>query len=307
MNPIQQEIDSFKEARIALLCERVKSPPTLEQLRREFEELNSTIELPAGCTYAPISEAGVSGDRLTPGGSDGQRALLYHHGGGHTLGSPASHRHLVGRLAATARIVGFNMFYRLAPEHPYPAGLEDAVANYRWLLSQGFKAQDVILGGESAGGNLTLALALKIRELGLPQPAGLYLLSPWLDLEHKGRSHQDKATEDVILNSAFVEGCAAAYCGDSASRKDPLVSPLHADMRGLPPIMVQVGSSEILLSDSLDFSAAAALAGVNITLWSCPNQVHVWPMFHPAMPVSAGRAIDEAARWMRRALAGELG
>jgi monoterpene epsilon-lactone hydrolase len=307
MAPAEQELAKFKEYRITLLRERAKSPPTLEQFRCEFDALNAAIPLTDGCRHESINEAGVSGDRLTPRGSNGQRALLYHHGGGHTFGSPQSHRHLVARLAEAAGVVGFNMFYRLAPEHPYPAGLEDAVANYRWLLDQGFKPQDVIMSGESAGGNLTVALVLKLRELGLPQPGGLYLLSPWLDLEHKGRSHQQMAQADVVLNKALVEGCAAAYCAGGTSRADPLVSPLHADLRGLPPVLVQVGSSEILLSDSLDFAAAAALAGVDVTLRSWPDQVHGWPIFHPAMPVSATRAMAEAARWIGQCLAGQLG
>lgn len=303
MNSVQQEIARFKETRVALLRERAKSPPSLDQFRREFDELNAGIPLPEGCSCAPISNARVSGDRLTPRESDSKRALLYHHGGGHTFGSTLSHRHLVGRIANAAGVVGFNMFYRLAPEHPYPAGLDDALANYQWLLCQGFKPENVVIGGESAGGNLTVALALKIRELGLPPPAGLYLLSPWLDLNHKGASHLQMADADVVLNKELVERCAAAYCGGRTSRNDPLVSPLFADLRGLPPVMVQVGSSEILLSDSLDFASAAALAGVNVSLRSWPGQVHCWPMFHPAMPASAIPAIEEAAQWIRQCLA----
>jgi monoterpene epsilon-lactone hydrolase len=302
VDSVQQEIAKFKEARMALLRERAKSPPSLEEFRREFDGLNGAIPLPEGCSCRPVSDAGVSGDRLTPRESDSKRALLYHHGGGHGFGSPASHRHLVGRLAAAARVVGFNMFYRLAPENPYPAGLEDALANYQWLLGQGFKPENVVIGGESAGGNLTVALALKIRELGLPLPAGLYLLSPWLDLNHQGRSHRQMADADVVLNRDLVERCAAAYCGSGASRNDPFVSPLLADLRGLPPVMIQVGGSEILLSDSLDFANAAALAGVNVSLRSWPDQVHGWPIFHPTMPVSARRAIEEAAQWIRQCL-----
>jgi acetyl esterase/lipase len=302
MESVRQEIANFREKRIALLRERAKSPPSLKEFRREFEDLNAAIALPEGCSCTPIGEAGLSGDRLRPRESDSERALLYHHGGGHTFGSPASHRHLVGRLAAAARVVGFNMFYRLAPENPYPEGLEDALANYRWLLSEGFKPENVVIAGESAGGNLTVALALKIRELGLPLPAGLYLLSPWLDLTHQGRSHRQMAEADVVLNMELVERCATAYCASGTSRNDPFVSPLLADLRGLPPVMIQVGGSEILLSDSLDFASAAALAGVNVSLRSWPEQVHGWPIFHPTMPVSATRAIEEAAQWIRQCL-----
>ncbi|WP_441232002.1 alpha/beta hydrolase [Tardiphaga sp. 215_C5_N2_1] len=301
-----QEIKNMKELRVALMRERAKAPQSLEQFRLEFETINANIPLPDGCKTVPIGAPRVSGYCITPSGCDTHRALLYHHGGGHTFGSPESHRHLVGRLAEAARVVGFDMFYRLAPEYPYPAALEDALENYRWLLGQGFKPENIIIGGESAGGNVTVALALMIRERGLPQPAGMYLLSPWLDLRHQGVSHSQMKEADVILNMEFVERCAAAYCGKSSARDDPFVSPLLAELKGLPPTMIQVGTSEILLSDSLDFAAAAALAEMDVTLRIWPGQIHCWPIFHPAMPESAGRAIEEAAAWISQCLAGTL-
>lgn len=303
MNAIGSEIAVFKRQWATMAAEQAKAPPTLDEQRQAFEAQNAAIPLPEGCAVEPIDSAGVTGEQLTPRGADRRRALLYHHGGGHTFGSPLSHRHLVARLAEAAGVTAFNMFYRLAPEHPYPAGLDDAVRNYRFLLDQGFAPHDVVVGGESAGGNLTAALLLRLRELGLPPPAGGYLLSAWLDMTQSGESYEARAPHDPMLTLAAMDGCAQAYCAGVARPDDPLVSPLKADLAGLPPLFIQVGGDELLLSDSLDFTRRLALAGGEVRLHVWREMIHAWPLFHPGLPTAGAGAIAEAGAW----IAGRLG
>ena len=217
------------------------------------------------------------------------------------FGSSTSHRHLVSRLAKAAGVVGFNMDYRLAPEHPYPAALDDAMRAYRYVLDQGFSPQDIVVGGESAGGNLTAALLLRIRDEGLPMPAGGYLLSPWLDTIQSGESYAARAAHDPMLTHASLSGAAQAFLG-GASGEHPMTSPVRADLAGLPPLLIQVGTDEVLLSDSLDFTRAAALAGVDVRLHVWAEMVHAWPLFHFALPTAGLAAIDEAGDWMARRL-----
>lgn len=298
----EREIVTFKREWAARAAEQAKSPPSLDAQRRDFDDENALVPLPEGCVVEQIEDGGVIGERLTPAGASAERALLYHHGGGHTFGSPLSHRHLVARLAQAAGLVGFNMFYRLAPEDPFPAGLDDAVQNYRYLITQGFTPDRIVVGGESAGGNLTAALLLKLRELGLPLPAGGYLLSPWLDMTQSGFSYAARAPYDPMLTLAALNSCAEAYCSGGARAEDPLVSPLKAKLSGLPPLFIQVGGDELLLSDALDFSARVALAGGEVRLHVWREMVHAWPLFHPALPQAGLAAIEEAGGWMQSIL-----
>ncbi len=302
MSAYDREIAAFKAAWAERNASQAGPSFTLEEQRNGFEAEHGQVPLPDGCALEPIKTEGISGERLTPRGADTTRALLYHHGGGHTFGSPLSHRHLVARLAEAAGVTGFNMFYRLAPEHPYPAGLDDAVQNYRWLLAQGFAPEQVVVGGESAGGNLTAALLLKLREFGLPLPAGAYLLSPWLDMTLDGEAYEARAPYDPMLTKAALEDCALAYCAGGASRTDPLVSPLEGALSGLPPLFVQVGADELLLSDSLELVRRAALVGQDVKLHVWKSMVHAWPLFHPALPTAGLGAITEAGVWIAATL-----
>lgn len=298
MNASIHEITAFKQMWRAIAAEQAKAPMTLEAQRLAFDAQHGAVPLPDGVSVDPIAEGDILGEQLTPAKADRRRALLYHHGGGHTFGSPLSHRHLVARLAEAAGVTGFNMFYRLAPEHPYPAGLDDAVRNYRYLLDHGYDAGDIVVGGESAGGNLTVALLLKLRDLGLPAPGGAYLLSPWLDMTQAGASYEARAAFDPMLTKTAMEACAQAYCAGGASPADPMVSPLKADLTRLPPVFVQVGGDELLLSDALDFAHRLALAGGDVRLHVWPEMVHAWPLFHPALPTAGLGAIAEAGAWI---------
>lgn len=297
------DIAAFKEQMAAMTAFQATQPTSFEAERAQFDAFHGAMPPAEDCVIEPIVADGVRGERITPHGADTSRALLYHHGGGHIFGSALSHRHLVSRLAAAAGVVAFNMDYRLAPEHPYPAGLDDAVATYRYVLGQGFAADQLVVGGESAGGNLTVALLLKLRALGLPLPAGAYLLSPWLDLTLAGESYEARAPHDPMITRAALDRCVTAYLGDGASADDPLVSPVKADLAGLPPLFIQVGTDELFLSDSTTFADRAALAGIDVELHVWAEMVHAWPLFHLALPVSGAAAIAEASAWIARQLA----
>lgn len=296
------DIAGFKQQLVQLTKMRESAPPSVEAERQAFDAQHGAVPPADDCEITPIVAGSVRGERIVPKGADTTKALIYHHGGGHMFGSPLSHRHLVSRLAAAAGVVAYNMEYRLAPEHPYPAGLEDAEQAYRFVLGEGFKAESLVVGGESAGGNLTAALMLKLRDLGLTQPAGAYLLSPWLDMTQSGASYAARGPHDPMITHAALTGCSEAYRA-GASADDPLVSPAKGDLTGLPPLFIQVGADEVLLSDSIEFARRAALAGVDVRLHVWADMVHAWPLFHFALPVSGLAAIDEAGAWIARRLA----
>lgn len=295
------DIAGFKQQLAQLTAMRESQPPSIEVERQAFDGQHGSVPPAEGCEITPIEAGAVRGERITPKGADTSKALIYFHGGGHLFGSALSHRHLVSRLAAAAGVVAYNMEYRLAPENPYPAGLDDAEQAYRYVLEQGFKPENLIVGGESAGGNLTAALLLKLRDQGLPQPAGAYLLSPWLDMTQSGVSYAVRGPHDPMITHAAMTGCSAAYRA-GASAEDPLISPAKADLAGLPPLFIQVGADEVLLSDSVEFTRRAALAGIDVRLHVWADMVHAWPLFHFALPVSGLAAIDEAGAWISRQL-----
>ena len=272
---------------------------TIPEQRATFDADMGAIPLAPGCAVESLDLSGVLAEKITPTGAAPGKALLYLHGGGHVFGSLKSHRHLVSRFAAAAGVTAFHIDYRLAPEHPYPAALEDALKVYKQILATGIAPEDMVVGGESAGGNLATALLLKVREDGLPQPAGLYLLSPWLDMTTAGESYEKVGARDPIITREGIEMVSAAYLGGNPD--NAFTSPVRADPAGLPPTLIQVGSDEVLLSDSLTFADHAAMAGVDVKLHVWPEMPHAWPLFH--VFIRAGlAAIDEAGQWMRHRL-----
>jgi acetyl esterase/lipase len=187
--------------------------------------------------------------------------------------------------------------YRLAPEHPFPAAVEDAVAGYRYLLSRGFAAARIAIAGDSAGGGLTIALLVSLRDAGLPLPACAWCVSPWVDLEGGGASMTAKASVDPMVQPAYLIELAAAYLG-GADPRTPLAAPLHADLRQLPPMLIQVGSAETLLDDAVRLAGAAGAADVRVRLEVWPDMIHVWHLFY--QQVTAGhRALAEAGTFIR--------
>jgi epsilon-lactone hydrolase len=219
---------------------------------------------PAGVTAATVDLGGVPGRCLTPPAAKPGHALLYLHGGAYVIGGPGSHAKLAAHLARVTRCATYFVDYRLAPEHPFPAALDDALAAYRWLLAQQ-PAPRIALAGDSAGGGLALALAMSVRDAGLPPPVALALLSPWTDLTLSGASHRARAARDPMLRGAWLARSAALYAGCRALT-DPLLSPAFGNLAGLPPMLIQVGSEEILLSDAEGLAQKAAQDGARATL-----------------------------------------
>ena len=291
------DIETFR----ALWKKRIaaRGQVTIPEQRASFDTEMGAIPLAPDCTAESLDLAGVPSEKITPVGAAPGKVLLYLHGGGHMFGSIKSHRHLVSRYAVAAGVTAFHIDYRLAPEHPYPAALEDALKVYKQILATGIAPENMVVGGESAGGNLATALLLKVREDGLPQPAGLYLLSPWLDMTTAGESYQKVGARDPIITREGIEMVSAAYLGGKPDNS--FTSPVRADPTGLPPMLIQVGSEEVLLSDSLTFADHAAMAGVEVKLHVWPEMPHAWPLFH--VLIRAGlAAIDEAGQWMRQRL-----
>lgn len=256
--------------------------PTPEMLRAFFEAMASTFPVPDGVRCTAAEMGGVPGEWVEMPESEADRVVLYLHGGGYVIGSLATHRSLVARIAREARARCFSVDYRLAPENPYPAAVEDAVAAYRALLASGIAAGRIVVAGDSAGGGLTLATLLALRDAGDALPAAAVCLSPWTDLVGTGGSHSDPGIHDPMVNLPGLMLMGQLYAG--ANVNDPLASPLHADYRGLPPLYIQVGTREMLLDDSVRVAAKARAAGVPVLLERGEGLIHVWPMFGDEVP-----------------------
>jgi epsilon-lactone hydrolase len=293
-------IASFKAQWLLAAANRRGVPISIEEQRSSFEEYFQAVPIADGCVVQPIPSPGPAGETIVPRDATPSCALLYFHGGGFFFGSLQSHRHLVSRLAVAAGVTAVSIDYRLAPEHPFPAALEDALAAYRWLLAQGFPPSGIVLAGDSAGGNLAAAAVLKIRDEGLAIPGGLYLVSAWLDLTLSGDSYEVRASQDPILARGAMREVTQLYLGQVDGR-NPYVSPVKGDLSGFPQLMIQIGADEVLLSESLAFAQKAALQGVGVRLHVWPEMIHAWPLFHLALPQGT-RAIAEAGLWIRETL-----
>ncbi len=232
--------------------------------------------------YEKVSAGGVPSEWFfLPGtkASADARVVLYLHGGGYSVGSIDSHRELVSRICVASGTRALVIDYRLAPEHRFPAQLDDALAAYAWLLASGVDASRVVVAGESAGGGLTLSLLLALRDANLPMPAAAVVISPWVDLEATGESMTTNAPYDYISRDV-LRIYAKRFVRDDELRH-PLAAPIHADLRGLPPLLVQAGGAEALLDDARRIAARARDAGVDVTLEIEDDMIHVWHMFAP--------------------------
>ncbi len=266
-------------------------------LRAGLEEFAALLPIVEGATVAEITLAGVAGERVAAPGASDRHAILYLHGGGYAIGSPRTHRALAAQLSAASGATAYVIDYPLAPEHPFPAGLEGAVAAYQALQDQGLKPANIVIAGDSAGGGLALAAALKLREIKAPMPAGLFCISPWADLTLSGETHRSHAKRDPIIVTEGQKQWAAAYAGKSPLA-DPLVSPAKSDFANFPPLLIHVGTEEVLLSDSLSIAARAGEAGVECVLLIAPEMIHVWHVFFPIL-TPARTAIADAGLWIK--------
>jgi acetyl esterase/lipase len=231
----------------------------------------------------PVEASGVPAEWIIPEGLESAQVILFLHGGSFTAGSIASHRTLAANVAIAARSRALLIGYRLAPEHPFPAAVEDAVAAYEWLLSQGYAPGQLVLAGDSAGGNLALALLVLLRDRRRPLPAAAVCLSPGPDLTFSGESWVFNAKKDILIEERKERQAVDLYLR-GADPRTPLASPSFADLRGLPPLLLQVGSHEVLLSDVTRFAEKARLAGVEVTLEVWPDMQHEWQFAARLMP-----------------------
>jgi acetyl esterase/lipase len=280
------------------LGERSQALGSIDGFRLAAEEMVSEFTLDEDIVCDRVGVAGVPAEWVTASGADEDRVLLYLHGGGYIIGSVRSHRVMMARLsqAAASRVLGLE--YRLAPENPFPAAVEDSVAAYRWLLSEGCDPGKITIGGDSAGGGLTMAVLVALRYLGEPMPAAGICLSPWVDLEGTGESMNTKAEEDPIVQREMLEFMTDLYVGNR-DRRAPLAAPLYADLRGLPPLLIQVGTAETLLDDSKRLADRAKAAGVEVDLQIWDDMVHVWHLFAPVLP-EGQQAIEDIGEFVRR-------
>ena len=273
----------------------------LATMRAGMEE--GSFPATEAATVAPVDADGVPGEWITVAGSDTNRRLLYVHGGGYVIGSPATHRRLCEDIAQAAGCAVLNLDYRLAPEHPFPAAVEDALTGLQYVQANGpdgaGSADSVFMAGDSAGGGLTLATLLAARDRGAALPDAAIGISAWTDLAITGETIQTRADADpLITDAAMVEGMAGMYAGD-AERNDPLVSPLYADFAGLPPLLLQVGDAEILLSDTTRVTERARAAGVDVTEEVWDEMFHVWHAFAPMLPEGQA-AIERIGEFVRQ-------
>jgi acetyl esterase/lipase len=272
------------------------------EIRKRFQRMEWLVPPPRrGTRIKAVDAGGVPGELVTTTKSRPDRFLLYLHGGAYLFGSPRLYRHFIWRIADAAHATVLIIDYRLAPEHPFPAGLEDAVTSWRWLLANGATPAGAAIAGESAGGGLALATMLKLRDDNLPLPAAAVVMSPWTDLALTAPSLHLNAQSDPMLVAGDVPRFAAAYLG-GADAHNPYASPLYGDAHGLPATLIQAGGDEILRDDVVRMAEKMRAAGCEIELQVWPQMPHTWQLLAPVLP-EARAAIDEIARFFKHRLA----
>lgn len=270
---------------------------SLEEMRAGIDAMGGMFPSLDDVTAVAVDAGGVDAEWFDVNGGDTGRVLLYLHGGGYVIGSVQSHRPMIERItkASNGRVLALN--YRLAPEHPFPAAVEDAVAAYRWLLDQNVAPGRIAIAGDSAGGGLTLATLLAIRDAGLAMPACAVPISPWTDMECTGASIESRAAVDPIVQKEILLQMGGTYL-NGADPKSPLAAPFHGDFTGLPPLLIQVGDAEVLLDDSTRLEQKLKDAGVEVTLEVWDEMIHVWHLFAPMLD-KGQEAIDRIGAFVQ--------
>ena len=276
----------------------IKPGASLQDMRQGLDAMGKATPRLADVSAAIADAGGISAEWLTPAGGDPHSVILYLHGGGYLLGSVDSHRALLERLAKASgrRVLAIN--YRLAPEAPFPAPVEDACAAYRWLLAQGIAAKRIAISGDSAGGGLVLATLIALRDAGDAMPGCAVPISPWTDMEGTGASMETRAAVDPMVQKGPLVEMAGAYL-QGADSKNPLASPLYGDFKGLPPLLIQVGDAETLLDDTTRIVPKLKAAGVDVTMEVWPDMIHVWHLFAPMLD-KGQEAIDGIGAFVRK-------
>ena len=267
--------------------------------RARLDEVGSVWPVADDIRCEPVDCGGVLGEWSVAPGADPSRVLLFFHGGGFCSGSILSHRRMVTEVGRAARRRTLAVGYRLAPEHPFPTAHEDALAAWRFLRAQGLAAGAIAVGGDSAGGNLTIALVNRLRAASEDGPACTWLVSPWTDLTMSGPSLASKDADDPLIHKGYLGELADAYAPAPLDRPDPLISPLFADFSGFPPTLIQVGSAETLLDDATRLASAMGAADVAVTLEIWPRMIHAWPLWNARLE-DGRKALQRAGEFMRR-------
>jgi acetyl esterase/lipase len=284
------------------LIQMLKSGPnfaelSVEEQRQAHDTIAAQFPLADDVKSEPVDAGGVPAQWISAPGADPDRAIYYLHGGGYVIGSVSTHREMISRISRASGARALAIDYRLAPEHPFPAAVEDSTAAYRWLLSNGADPARTVIAGDSAGGGLTVATLVALRDAGDPLPAAAVCLSPWVDMEGIGESMTTRAEADPLVERQGLLQMAEAYLG-GADPRTPLAAPLYADLAGLPPLLIHVGTAETLLDDSTRLAEHARSAGVDVTLEPWEGMIHVWQYFAAMLP-EGQQAVDRIGQFIR--------
>src|SRR6516225_3346698 len=272
------------------------------QRRRDIDARGLQYGLASDVSVEVTSANGVPAEWTSTPQAERDAVLLYLHGGGFVIGSLHSHRHLVCEAGRAARAFTLALDYRLAPEHPFPTAVEDAVAGYRFLLARGYTPGRIAIAGDSAGGGLVVSAMIAVRDAGLPQPACGWCISPWVDLEALGETMSSKAAADPTVQKAGILDMARLYL-NGADPRSPLAAPIYADLAGLAPLLIQVGAAETLLDDAIRLAKIAGAVDVRVDLQIWPEMIHVWHLFHPEL-IAGLRAIEQGGSFVRAMIGG---
>jgi monoterpene epsilon-lactone hydrolase len=282
-----------------IVREKAAPPEVRLSVERSRQDLESkSFKAADDIGVEALTVAGRDAEWLRAPGLQAGYAILYLHGGGYSIGSINTHRSLAGEIARAAQAAVLLIDYRLAPEHPFPAAVEDSVEAYRWVLEHGFTPAHTAIAGDSAGGGLTVATLVAARDQELPMPAAAVCISPWSDLTCTNASYKTRAEADPLVNATNITRMAGLYLQD-ADPTHPLASPNHADLRGLPPLLIHVGRDEVLLDDAVVLHDKAKAAGVDSTLEVWDDMIHVWHAFHPMLP-EGKQAIERVGVFLRQ-------
>jgi acetyl esterase/lipase len=286
---------------VRALLTRKQRPVGWSERRRRLDEVGSVWPVSDDIALEPVDMEGVSGEWSIAPGSDTARVLIFLHGGGYCSGSIRSHRRMVTEAGRSGAVRTLAVGYRLAPEHPFPAALDDALTAWRFVRARGYSAQSIAVGGDSAGGGLTVALLNKLKHAGQELPGCAWLVSPWTDLTLSGATLTSKDAVDPLIHKGYLEELADAYVPSGIDREDPRLSVLYADLEGLPPTLIQVGSSETLLDDAVRFAAQAGMRNVFVSLEIWPEMIHAWQLWNAHLN-EGRRALENAGAFLRRHL-----
>jgi epsilon-lactone hydrolase len=289
----RSEIDAIR----TLLSSKPR-PAGWSERRQRLDEVGSIWPVADDVKLTAVDANGAPGEWSSVPACDTSRVLMFLHGGGYCSGSIRSHRRMVSEAGRAAGVRTLAVGYRLAPEHPYPAAADDALSAWHFLRREGIAATHIAVGGDSAGGGLTIALINSLRAAGEELPGCAWLVSPWTDLTMSGSTLITKDAIDPLIHKAYLEELAGAYVPAGIDRRDPRVSPLYSDLKGLPPTLIQVGSAETLLADATRFAAAAGEADVAVTLEIWPHMIHAWHLWNARLEVGR-RALARAGAFIR--------